>query len=897
MWTFAPMLALLSVSKQLRAGPSTPLPPESANGVWTQPPQQCPSSKQVDGPLLGNGNVGVTFCVSNGGSQLDMYLSNNAFWYFSDDNIPGRPDSNASFTMGIGGVSFVLSKGKDSAPSFGFTQDIKHAEISWVAKFSNGSAGKCQIIGNWTNERSGDKMALTPFPSSAGPSSPTFIWNNTGDVSKDGWRYANGTVDYETGVVRLDYHRIEAAGCGEECTQITSSGCICHFQGELSQQCVLTMPDTGSWTKNGNDKKESALIAVVGLVQDGDVATIYTNVTNIGDEAVEIAMNTWAFNNSNGIAQAGVKQGTAWASRSAMGPDQHVTAMITSSIMSHTGENTISDGKAWLNYTLAKSSRQVSLHTLKIQQGQRGVTYENETSRLSVVTTLLEDSLSQRPHVDKLQHLITTSSEFWTEFWAKSWLSLPSRPALEQYWFRSQYILASSNREGYTAPGLWGSWLTSDTPAWHGDYTLNYNFQAPYYGVFSSNHVELLEPYFEAVLAFAKRQGGIDAAGYNCSCNTGVGDMPCVVHMPGHIAPGGRVNHGDMGQHTDASFAALHFVNYYKYTLNKTFAKQVSYPLLKAVASWWTCWLVKNSTGNGNYVYNDATDCTREQCARTGNDLNPAIAITYIKFIFTHLIELSEERVITPPTNELNKWIDINDNLAPIPTGVEKNSGESVLLCEEDPYYWQKGDNPLQFYALYPGEQIGLSSTSSLLNAARNTVLLMDSWDQGNAFCETFPAAVRAALAPEMILSQLTDIIERQMPPNGYLVQNGGGIETAGSTIAINEMLLQSWEGFLRFFPVWPLNESASFVGLRAVGAHLVSAAVDGKTKTFSNISILSEMGSKCTILNPFASGNTGLKVIANGQTIPTTTVSIRGQDGLFQWNTSVGETYNVVPA
>ena len=65
-------------------------------------------------------------------------------------------------------------------------------------------------------------------------------------------------------------------------------------------------------------------------------------------------------------------------------------------------------------------------------------------------------------------------------------------------------------------------------------------------------------------------------------------------------------------QHTDASFAALTFVNYFKYTQNATWLREVSYPLLRAVAAWWSCWLVKVPASDGGYTYNDLTDCTYE---------------------------------------------------------------------------------------------------------------------------------------------------------------------------------------------------------------------------------------------------------------------------------------------
>ena len=40
-------------------------------------------------------------------------------------------------------------------------------------------------------------------------------------------------------------------------------------------------------------------------------------------------------------------------------------------------------------------------------------------------------------------------------------------------------------------PGLYGPFATGDYAFWNGDFTLDYNQEAQYYGVFSSNHQEL----------------------------------------------------------------------------------------------------------------------------------------------------------------------------------------------------------------------------------------------------------------------------------------------------------------------------------------------------------------------------------------------------------------------
>jgi hypothetical protein len=75
--------------------------------------------------------------------------------------------------------------------------------------------------------------------------------------------------------------------------------------------------------------------------------------------------------------------------------------------------------------------------------------------------------------------------------------------------------------------------------------------------VFSSNHPELVLSYFDPILQWVPN-GQKMAAQFGC----------LGVHYPGHIGPWGLTvsSVGDMGQRMMASFAAIHFINYYYYT-------------------------------------------------------------------------------------------------------------------------------------------------------------------------------------------------------------------------------------------------------------------------------------------------------------------------------------------
>ena len=151
---------------------------------------------------------------------------------------------------------------------------------------------------------------------------------------------------------------------------------------------------------------------------------------------------------------------------------------------------------------------------VKIKQGQPAiiilavVTSEELDQTISSVVSTAE-TLSTVTSKN-LTGLKQEHTDWWQTFWNKSWVDLDvdrgdgdgggvNNSLLESYYYGSQYILGSSSRKGKIAPGLFGPWNTNDAAGWNGDYTLNYNFQSPYYGVYSDNRPELAEPFFDAI--------------------------------------------------------------------------------------------------------------------------------------------------------------------------------------------------------------------------------------------------------------------------------------------------------------------------------------------------------------------------------------------------------------
>ncbi len=127
----------------------------------------------------------------------------------------------------------------------------------------------------------------------------------------------------------------------------------------------------------------------------------------------------------------------------------------------------------------------------------------------------------------------------------------------------------------------------------------------------------------------------------------------------------------------------------------------------------------------------------------------------------------------------------------------------------------------------------------------------MNRWIDNNGMNSFYAAAARVGYDPSTILNQMANMIGQWGWANGFYSANGGWMENESIVPnAIQEMLMQSHEGVIRFFPCWPTNLDARFGTLRAYGAFLVSA--QQHNGVVAGVDIFSEQGQPCTIQNPW---------------------------------------------
>jgi len=464
----------------------------------------------------------------------------------------------------------------------------------------------------------------------------------------------------------------------------------------------------------------------------------------------------------------------------------------------------------------------------------------------SYAEEVVED-LSGLTDSSDLSDLRKAHAAWWADYWAKSWVELGDAE-LEKAYYRSLYAMGACSRDPRFPPGIFG-WVTTDKPAWAGDYHLNYNHMAPFYALYSANRIEQGDPEDAPILDFRERGRWYAKAVF--------GEKMRGVHYPVGVGPLGiETTRGEhprqgkkgglfYGQRSNPSYCLVNIAQRWRTTLDPEYGKEV-YPFVLEVVSFWEDYL---KFENGRYV--DYDDSIHEG---SGKNMNPILALGLIRNSFDLALAMSEELDVDAGRRE--KWRHILDRLSSWTT--QEMGGKTVFRYSEDGTHWWR-DNTLGIQHIYPGNALGLDSDSKWLKVAHNTIAVMQRWIDFNGSNSFFPAAVRVGYDPKAILEQLGRYV-RNTYPNGFQLRNPHGIENQ-STVpnTINEMLCMSHvpvdkadrpESVIRLFPVWPREQDARFRHLRTWGAFLVSSELKGGEVRF--VSIVSERGRKCTVVNPW---------------------------------------------
>lgn len=812
-------------------GPSS-APVAEYVGVFTTPPRGVPTKGMADGPLLGNGDVGVV--LAGPPEAQRFYIGKNDFWT--------RHPANAK-VMNVGRVE--LSIPALQGASYQQEQDLAKAEVRGC--FTKG--GTTVRTRSWVDANT--NILLTELHC-----------DGSEPVAVSVRAVPGGQGEVPARVNDND----RPATIGRE----SHGGGRWYFDGDIADVVVTSavldgkVPARSGKPENPDGKsvwrelaapKMDKTVSVAAWIKIAAASNEANYIVSKGEwnQAYSLGLSNgrlrWAINGSFVQTRQPLDKGK-WIHVSGTFDGRRMCAYVDGKLAASLG----SDSAAGNGFTrraddLPGQPREVAVMPRAV--GAAGLDFQLKPGLpVALATPILSDLDAKSPTAaakelaagltpEKVAALAAAHRQWWAAFWSRSFIEIPDKE-IEKRWYAALYVMGSCSRPGKAAPGLWGNWLTTDQPNWQGDYHLNYNFQAPFYITYASNHADLSLPFYQPLTDwmpqardFARERGWKG------------------VHYPVSIGPWGLCSYSarlDLGQRSNAAYAALNFIWYWQYTQDAVWLKATGYPYLREVAEFWENYL---KLEDGRYViHNDAIH------EGSGDNMNPILSLGLVRTLFTNMLAMSAE--LGADADKRAKWRDILDKLSAYPT--QERGGKTVFRYSERGTAWWNG-NTLGIQHIFPAGAIGLDSDPKLLELCHSTINAMNRWTDYNGFSSWFTACARVGYDPKVILANLRAECDKHSFPNLILYYGGGGIESCGGFLAINEMLLQSHEGVLRFFPCWPKDQDARFGGLRAVGAFLVSA--DLKGGIVGDVRIVSEKGRTCTVQNPWP-GRT-VQLIRNG--------------------------------
>lgn len=480
----------------------------------------------------------------------------------------------------------------------------------------------------------------------------------------------------------------------------------------------------------------------------------------------------------------------------------------------------------------------------------------------------------------------------WRNYWSRSAIELEDKD-LENIWYLNQYFLACCLKKNKTAPGLFANWHTGDIgSAWHNDYHLDYNCQQVYWGVFSSNHVDMNSPYVELcenlmpiAEKFAKDNYKLPGAFFPLSSYP-VPNQSVAYPVP----PWGY-------QVSMTPWAVQSLWWQYLYTQDEEFLRR-AYPTMRAAVRFLAAFVTKESDG----YYHITPTVSSENWGFTVNDrLNKdcILDLALTKFLLRAMVTASE--VLGVDKGEAVHWRDIYENLAPYPKA-DGPHGEVWLDVANAPLE-HIYNIPITLAPVFPGEDLGVEATTSARAIAVRTAKTI-RLEGGNDL--VFQPLIRARLRMldfewfkgQVKYCSLPDGIanDRVRQAGGrysesmnfdFMMHMGVWCENFALPAVLNECLMQSYSGTIHLFPNVQGLGPARFQSLRAAGAFLVNAIYDGRKAT--NVTLYSEKGKRANIAQSQYASSARVTRVRDGQSI-----SIQHNGTVFSFDTDPGESYRI---
>jgi len=449
----------------------------------------------------------------------------------------------------------------------------------------------------------------------------------------------------------------------------------------------------------------------------------------------------------------------------------------------------------------------------------------------------------------------SSHQSWWRKFWSKSAIHVPDG-LLEKQWYLDQYKFGSSARADAPPISLQAVWTADNgrIPPWKGDYHHDLNTQLSYWPSYSGNHLEEGMGYLNH----------LDANKANYKRYTKM-----YFNEPGLAVPGVTTLDGtEMGgwiqyslSPTVSSWLGQHYYLQWRYSMDRQFLENRAYPWIKDAATFLEHLTVIGKDGKRQLPMSSSPEIN-DNSLGAWFPQNTNYDLSLMKFTFRAAAELA---TVLGQNAEATHWRKISAEF-----GDFALTTNNELMFAPTMAYNQSHRHFSHAMSIYPLGLIKWEDGPKSQTMIKNTIRQLDSigpaywcgysyaWlgsmkarakDREGAanalsvFAKAFCSINSFHLNGDQTKSGLSKFTYRPFTLEGNFAFASG----------LQEMLLQSYAGFIEVFPAAPGSwKDISFKTLRAEGAFLVSAKK--KNGQVTEIKIFAEKGGTIKLKLPFKS-------------------------------------------
>ncbi len=442
---------------------------------------------------------------------------------------------------------------------------------------------------------------------------------------------------------------------------------------------------------------------------------------------------------------------------------------------------------------------------------------------------------------------------WWQNFWAKSSIALPDG-VLEKQYYLEQYKFGSTARRGAPPISLQAVWTADNgrLPPWKGDFHHDLNTQLSYWPSYSANHLEEGMGYLDHL--DQNRQAYRDYTKWFYRTD-GI-NVPGVTTLTG-VPMGGWIQYSFSP--TVSSWLAQHYYLQWRYNMDRDFLQKRAYPWFKEVATFLEKNTFLNAQGQRQLPISSSPEINDNKVTAWFSE-NTNYDLSLMRFTFSKAAELATELKLT---QEAAHWKTVFSQFAPYAV-----SDNAELKFAPSLPYNQSHRHFSHVMAIHPLGEIRWENGKDDQKIIQNSLALLDKigpdWWCGYSYAWLGSLKARAkdgtGAAKTLRTFATAFCLPNSFHANGDQTKSGlskftyrpftleGNFAFAAG---IQEMLLQSYAGFIEVFPAVPTEwKELSFRDLRTEGAFLVSAVRAGGL--VDEVVLKSEKGGIARLKLPF---------------------------------------------